>query len=310
MWRKMTVTLQRSRGTSGAASAQDTFYIVATNPPYGTICRDCVRELPGAVRNHVRVSTFDGWRHIECSVARLEQSGSALLVSRLADIPEDAKALAAGGPQRRHLVFVEDMPVEAIPSRVSRLNVRDSRRLHIVMERNLPAISAIIKRAISGMAIIQDPSRIVDAWVEGANLVVLSPSFQRLYVPVTELARYLGNHPERIKAFEIDEDGSYLHWPHADVHLGWEQLQGIVDPTILVAAQRRSEAFNRKYGAAIRGLREDRGLKQSDIRGIADRHLRRIEHGQIAATSSVLRALAEAHAMSLADYLGELAERL
>jgi hypothetical protein len=214
-----------------------------------------------------------------------------------------------GGNERRHLVFVEDMPVEAISSRVPRLNVRDSRRLHIARERNPGAISAIIKRAISGLAASQDRSRIVDAWVEGANLVVLSPSFQRLHVPVTELVRYLGSKIELIKSFEIDEDGSYLYWPHADVHLGWEQIQGIVDPTTLVAARRKSEAFNLKYGAAIRGLREDHGLKQSDIKGIVDRHLRRIEHGQIAATSSTLKALAESHGVTLVDYLAELARR-
>ena len=182
--------------------------------------------------------------------------------------------------------------------------------MHITRERNPDAISAIIKRAISGIAVNQDRSRIVDAWVEGANLVVLSPSFQRLNIPAVELAQYLGNQVECIKTFEIDEDGSYLYWPHADVHLGWEQFQGIVNPTSLVAAQQKSAAFNLEYGAAIRGLRVVRGLKQSDIKGIADRHLRRIEHGQMAATSSVLKALADAHGMSLADYLAELAERL
>ncbi|MGO8751007.1 MAG: helix-turn-helix domain-containing protein [Thermoguttaceae bacterium] len=233
-----------------------------------------------------------------------------MLVCRLADIPEDDEAPGTGGKQGRHLIFVEDMPVEAIPSRVPRLNVRDSRRLHIARERNPGAISAIIKRVIRGIVVRRDRSRIVDAWVEGSNLVVLSASFQRLYIPAAELARYLGSRIASMNAFEIDEDGSYLYWPHADVHLGWEQLQGIVDPTTLVVAQRKSAAFNVRYGATIRGLREAHGLTQFDIKGITDRHLRRIEHGQIAATNSVLEALANAHKMSLADYLAELAKRL
>ncbi len=90
----------------------------------------------------------------------------------------------------------------------------------------------------------------------------------------------------------------------------WEQLRGIIDPTTLVAAQRRSREFNVRYGAAIRCLREEHGHTQADIKGIADRHLRRVEHGQTAVTSSVLKALAAAHHMSLSDYLAELAERL
>jgi nitrite reductase/ring-hydroxylating ferredoxin subunit len=156
----------------------------------------------------------------------------------------------------------------------------------------------------------QDRHRIVDAWVEGGTLVVASPGFDRLRVPLNDLHRVVGAATDDIKAFEIDEDGSYLYWPHADVHLGWEQLQGIVDPTTLLAAQQRSAAFNLQYGRVIRMLREEHGLKQSEIVGIADRHLRRIEHGQVAATSSVLASLAQAHGMDLARYLAELAGRL
>ena len=123
----MTTTLQKRRGASGRASTQGTFHILAMNSPYGTICQCYVRELPFAVRNHISVSTFGGWGDIKWPAIREGQSGNTLLVCRLADIPEDIKALGTGGNKRRHLVFVEDMPVEAIPSRVPRLNVRDAR---------------------------------------------------------------------------------------------------------------------------------------------------------------------------------------
>ena len=300
---------QKLHRKSVRTSAHGKFDVVATNFPYGTICQTYVRALPVTVRDHVRVSTFRDWSDVVWKNIGRTRTGTTLIVSRLADIPENVKVFATAGNERRNLVFVEDMPVESISSRVLRLNVRDSHRLHIARERNLDAISAIIKRAISGLAVSKDRNRIVDAWIEGAKLVVLSPTFQRLYIPVKELERYLGNEIGRIKSIEIDEDGSYLYWSHADVHLGWEQLQGIVDPTTLVAAQRKSEQFNLKYGAAIRAVREERGLKQSDIKGIVDRHLRRIEHGQMAATSSTLKALAESHGMSLAEYLEELANR-
>ena len=306
----MTTTVQRNRGTSGSSSAQGTFDIVATNPPYGTICQTFVRGLPAEVSSHIRVSTVADWHEIKWSVIGQEQSGRTLLVSRLADIPEGVKVRGSKGTERRHLVFVEDMPVQAIPSRVPRLNVRDAHRLHLARERKPAGISAIIRRAIGGLAISQDPMRIVDAWVERATLVVLSPSFQRLYIPIAQLAQHAGRQLKAIGAFEIDEDGSYLYWPSADVHLGWEQLQGIVDPSALVAARQKTAEFNVKYGNAIRALREDQGLKQSDIKRIADRHLRRIEHGQVAATSAVLQALAESHGMRIADYLARVAERL
>lgn len=109
--------------------------------------------------------------------------------------------------------------------------------------------------------------------------MLLSPSFDRLSVPLKQLAKFIGTRKEQIDAFEIDEDGRFLFWPHADVHLRWEQFVRIVDPVAAVAARQRSQEFNARYGAAIRALREERGLKKADIHGVTERHVRRVEHG-------------------------------
>ena len=63
------------------------------------------------------------------------------------------------------------------------------------------------------------------------DLVVLFPAFDRLRVPLSKLTKHLGTNKDEIGAFEIDEDGSFLYWPHADVHLGPDQLHAMVDPT-------------------------------------------------------------------------------
>lgn len=53
-------------------------------------------------------------------------------------------------------------------------------------------------------------------------------------------------------------------------------------------------------------MRRDHGLKQSDVDGISERQLRRIEQtGDVSV--SVLEKLATAHRMSLARYLDQLA---
>jgi nitrite reductase/ring-hydroxylating ferredoxin subunit len=286
------------------------FEVVATNSPLGTICQSSVHCLPPSTRGRVRVVSFDGWREIDWGAIRPGPAGKLLLVCRLADIPEDVPVAQGTAMKPAHLVFVEDLPVEAIPARVSRLNVRDSHRLHLARERDEAAITAIIRRTIAGMAAREDRGRIVDAWIEGDRLVVLSPRFERLRVPVADLPKQVSSRPAGVAAFEIDEDGSYLYWPDADVHLGWEQLRGIVDPTTLVVAKQRSAAFNRRYGAAIRQVRESHGLKQTDIAGLADRHLRRIEHGQLPASRSALQSLAAAHHLPLDAYLAALARQL
>lgn len=150
------------------------------------------------------------------------------------------------------------------------------------------------------------PEPVADAWVEDEQLVLLSASFERLLVPLTKLAKSIGTNRREIESFEIDEDGRFLYWAHADAHLGWDQFRQIIDPTAALAAQQRFQAFNAKYGAAIRAVREQAGLKQSEIPGVTERHLRRVEHGQQAASKATLQSLADALNLSLDECLKKL----
>lgn len=157
---------------------------------------------------------------------------------------------------------------------------------------------------------IHAPRPMVDAWIEDGRLVLLAPSFERLAVPLDRLADLIGKDKRTAGAFEIDEEGRYLYWPHADVHLGWDQFVQIVDPTAALSDRQKTAEFNRRYGAAIRALREEHGLRQSEVDGVTERHLRRVEHGEQAASKATLSALATAHKMSLDEYLKALASRL
>jgi hypothetical protein len=55
-------------------------------------------------------------------------------------------------------------------------------------------------------------------------------------------------------------------------------------------------------------VRERQGLKQTDIPGVTERHLRRVEHGLQRASTATLKALAASHGKPLEGYLSSLAE--
>ena len=148
---------------------------------------------------------------------------------------------------------------------------------------------------------------IVDAWVEGEDLVLLSPSFDRMIVPSEKLTRFLGNDLSKLSNFEINEDGRFLHWPHSDTHLGWKQLHQLIDPTVVLEDAKKSDQFKVNYGSAIRTLRESLGLKQSDIVGLTPRQLRRIEYGEQIVSKKALEALSQAHEIPIDKYLRKLA---
>jgi len=156
-------------------------------------------------------------------------------------------------------------------------------------------------------------NRILEAWWEGTTFVVVSPmigSFRKLRVPIEKLPVLQGLSKEEREAFEIDEDGTFIHWPNRDIHLGWEQFECAVDERAYLKARQQTEGFNKAYGAAIEELRKEGGLRQSDIEGLTPRQLGRVESGQCRATLSALRKLAKAHNMSVSEYMEELSRRL
>lgn len=253
---------------------------------------------------------FQDWKSTAHRASRHPSAIQTLFVARLADISEESARQTKGAAGARYLLFPEEMPVEALASRLSLLDIRNDHRLHVARQQESEQIFQIIFRLLSGVSRTNGSMPIVDAWMENDDLVVLLPTFERLAVPMAKLKNLLGEDSMKLKMFEIDEDGSFLYWRHADVHLGWEQLLQLIDPQAALAAKQKTAAFNRRYGAAIRRFRQERGISQTEIGGLTDRHLRRIEQGQLAATKASLDALSAAHGMKLSEYMQEIASRL
>jgi hypothetical protein len=150
---------------------------------------------------------------------------------------------------------------------------------------------------------------IADASVVGSRLFLMSCALERVEVDF-DLVPALKDIPRTQRtAFEIDEDGSYVHWPGPDIHVDLDAIRAAIDPE----ARSKADAFratkDERYGAAMARLRVAMGLKQSDIKGMSDRHVRRIEKGE-GATHEALRLIAEAHGMKLDQYLHEVAAML
>lgn len=279
-------------------------FVVATSAEYQKFCVSSLKRLPSKER--VELVSLP---KIDKGAGKVQRPAN-LLVSRLEDISKETLERARVGATTRQLVFLEGLPVEAVATRLLPLNIRNPERIHIAAQRDPASIEDLIFRIFGGLTDSDGSHPIVDAWIENQKLVLLSPTFSRLSIPLEKLARYIGTEKAHVAAFEIDEDGRFLHWPHADVHMGWMQFEQIIDPTAVVKVREKAEKYNKRYGEAIRSMRESQGLKQADIQGITERQLRRVEHGQQTASKTTLEALANAHSLSLADYVDQLAKRV
>jgi hypothetical protein len=196
------------------------------------------------------------------------------------------------------------------------LQIRSSERFYLVEstfaqsdERKWEELLRSLLGRLSA-ALESNNDRIFDARIEDGVLRVVSPDFRRMEVPISKIEALSKTDKKTMEQFEIDDDGAYIYWPELDLHLGWEQLFQIVDPDAAHKAKQKSRLFNQRYGAAIRRVREEKGLAITETPGLSDKQLRRIERGECRLTSNAARKLAKAHGMTPNEYLEKLADAL
>jgi transcriptional regulator with XRE-family HTH domain len=226
------------------------------------------------------------------------------------------------------LVTATDLP--AVAEFVTRANRRHRLRALFIREETDPRwLPQWFERA--GLRTLRNtlvhsgptlPRRVLAAWLHGAQGKLIADASvvaDRLFLVTCALDRYeitfgqvpaLKAIPEAERArFEVDEDGSHLHWPGPDIHIDIDAIRSALDPIARAESEAAKATRNRRYGAAIAKLRTASGLTQSDIEGLSERHVRRIEKGE-GASAEALRRFAVAHKLSLNDYLRDIAALL
>lgn len=212
-----------------------------------------------------------------------------------------------------HILFTEPAThPDQVAQWMRATRIRSENRLHVVRVDHLeaPQVAQLLGRICFALGRDGTRGNIIDAYLAGDSLLVRGPKHRMLHVPVNSLRALSGQPRAVIRNFRIDPDGSFVHWPDLDVHLGWDQFLQAVDPEELRKAQQRTEGYNQRYGAAIRQLREEARLSQSMIEGLTERQLRRIEQGECRATTAALGTLARAHGLAVNDYMNRLSKAM
>jgi len=230
----------------------------------------------------------------------------------------------------RHLfVLCSDLCLPDAAEFISTLNrVHKLQALFVKSEADPALLPQMLERAnlrlVHNMLVHSDsvvPHRVMTAWQRNAQselIATASVAEDRLFVVSCEPKTYeVGFNAmpalKRIPAkhrrnFEIAEDGAFIHWPTQDIHLDLDAIRSATDRAWGKKSARMRRAHGREYGRAIAAVRREHGLKQSDVEGISERQLRRIEQtGDV--SMSTLEKLAKAHRMSLDRYLDDVARK-
>jgi len=218
------------------------------------------------------------------------------------DLPDvsDFVSTANRRHQLRALLVRDDVQPSSIPQMFERAGLRMMRNTVVHSDPGVP------RRVLTAWVQNAQHQLIAKASVSEDCLFVLSCALQ-LYEIAFDGTPALKRIPTAERAnFTVDEDGSYIHWPGPDIHIDLDAIRVAIDPEARAKAAVAKALHDSRYGAAIAKLRLAKGLKQSDIEGLSERQVRRIEKGE-GTTYEALRRLAAAHHMNLEKYLQAVA---
>jgi hypothetical protein len=218
------------------------------------------------------------------------------LVGRSVQLPEWSKLGTT-----RYLV-VTDVPEPVVPRVFSALDLRKpDQRLHAT--RDVGAVRRFIVASARGEPILG----IVDAYVWNETLTLVTGDLVSREFPIARIPVVAELPSEDRDRFEVSADGSYLFWRAGEVHLGMSQILQAVNPMYLadVEIQRYQQDHT---GAALRRIREEKGLRQADIPGLGERQVRRIEEGISRLRIPAAQKFAAAFRMPLGALLDEIAQ--
>ena len=205
--------------------------------------------------------------------------------------------------ETRYLV-VSDVPEQAILRLASTLRLhKPDQRLQVCRD------PLVVKRLVIALTRPAPWEGILDAYVLEESLVVVLGDMSAREFPIGKLPKVRGFEPAALGHFVIDSAGSYLYWPDRDVHMGPSQMLQAVDPMYLSDVEIRRYEMER-VSVVLRAMRNSRQLKQTEIPGLSERHVRRLEKENVRLTVDAATKFASAYELTLAEFLDELSERI
>ncbi len=227
---------------------------------------------------------------------------SVTALPQVADITKQANDIKL----LRVLFIRENIQGEWLPQMLARADLR--------MARNILAHAADDWRT---------PCRVIRAWQTGSQhdliarasvaddyLLVMNCALESFQVNFSDLAA-LKRIPAKERAqFDISDSGSYIHWGTTDVHLDIDAIRYATDENWRKKCDLNKIVHNKNLGRAIAAVRRQHKLDKTDIPGISDRQLRRIENEGARPGSETLTVLAKAHKMNVNIYLNEIANHM
>lgn len=271
---------------------------MSDGPPFSRVafCGTVEDHLPGA-----------GFRSLANRLSATTHTGPkpSLVVALASELigPNRVTLPSWVNTETRYLVVL-DVPEQAVLRLASTLRLhKPDRRLRVSRD------PLVVKRLVIALTRPAPWEGILDAYVLEDSLVAILGDMSVREFPIGSLPRVGKLERGEFGRFEIDSAGSYLYWPCQDVHMGPSQMLQAVDPVFL-AEMEISRYEMARVSLALLDMRNDRRLKQTEIPGLSERHVRRLEKERARLTVESASRLADAFGLTVSEFLDELSGRI
>jgi len=203
----------------------------------------------------------------------------------------------------RTLFIRTDDNIQLLPQMLSEAKLRISRNILVHSKLDVP------KRVLTAWSLGCPDQLIANAQVIDDELIVMTCNHTLFRIDFEETPALERIPVAQRHSFAISSEGSYIHWPEADVHIDLDAIRYAKDEAWRQKMDLERIVYDTRFGEAVAAVRRERGLTQSDIEGLSERQVRRIEKGERTKIAT-LAALARSHHLPLHDYLDVIAETL
>ena len=227
------------------------------------------------------------------------------VLTSVADLPAVSEFVRAVN-HRNHLrtLFVrEDDNAQFLPQMLYEAKLRISRHILVHSGKEVP------KRVLMAWSLGCPDQLIAAAQVTHDELFVMACDHSLFRVGFEEMPALKRIPAQHRSSFTISSEGSYMHWPEGDVHIDLDAVRCLKDDAWREKKERERLLYDIRFGEAVATLRKRCGIKQAEIQGLSERHVRRIERGERTRIDT-LAIVARSHGLSLKEYLDEIAEML
>lgn len=227
---------------------------------------------------------------------------SATALPEVADIVKQANETKL----LRVLFIRENIPAEWLPQMLGRAELRMVRNILVHSGEDWETPLRIVRAWRFG----SQRDLIARASVCGESLLVMNCALESFEIACDDLTPLKKIPKAKRSEFRISDSGSYIYWESGDVHLDIDAIRYATDENWRKKLDLERLTHNKNFGRAIASIRKQYDLDKTDIPGVSDRQLRRIENEGARPSIHTLTALAKAHNKDTNAYLGELANCL